>query len=308
MSVPPFRPPVPEPVHGPEWVRPAGNLDFRVTQGFYDVNPEFPVQHRALDLGNTRLGAPITSPAPGRVIDEGYLREPWSESSSRFGTGNFGGIMVVIDHGNGWYSALAHLARTIVDDGQPILDGQLLGYLGDTGSAKGQGHLHWDLYKGRPTTVMSYAQRVALKVDPWPLLRQNYRVPDTGTATPSEDAMRFTGSELHIVDGTPTFQLTTRAHFRAAPTTAGDSLAIFDAGTVIRAAWSVDGQAVNGNDDWLLAAMYVGSGFVTGYFHSSVVARVAEPTVDCSAEIAKAVAVAVQPLNERIARAKAALG
>ena len=304
---PPFRPPVPEPLHGPTWVRPAGNLDYRVTQGFDSINPDYPgVLHRALDLGNTRLGGPITAPAPGRVIAEGWLREPWSESSTRFGTGNFGGICVALDHGNGWYSLLAHLSQTIVNAGQPILDGQLLGYLGDTGSAKGAGHLHWDLYYGRPTTAMTYAQRAALKVDPWPLLRQNYRAPDTGTATPAEDAMRFSGSELHIVDGTPSFRLTANSHFRADHSTASASLAIFPAGTTVRAAWSVDGQAVNGNDDWLLAAMYVGSAFVTGYFHSSVVERVIEPlpVVDCT----EAVKAATAPLNERIARARAALG
>jgi hypothetical protein len=181
VAVPPFRPPVPEPLHGPDWVRPAGNLDFRVTQGFYDVNPDFPVQHRALDLGNTRLGAPITAPASGRIVGEGYLREPWSESSDRFGTGNFGGIMAVIDHGNEWISALAHLADTVVSAGQIVTAGQLIGHLGQTGSAAGQGHLHWDLYRGRPTSAMSYAQRSALKVDPWPLLAQNYDLPDSAT-------------------------------------------------------------------------------------------------------------------------------
>lgn len=119
--------------------------------------------------------------------------------------------------------------------------------------------------------------------------------------------MRFSGSELHIVDGTPSFRLTVPAHFRADHSTASASLAIFPAGTTVRAAWSVDGQAVNGNDDWLLAAMYVGTAFVTGYFHSSVVERVVEPAPappDCTAEVARA----VKPLLDRIAAAKAALG
>lgn len=312
MAVPPFRPPVPEPLHPLGWQRPPGNLEFRVTQGFYTVNPAFPkVLHRALDLGNTRLGAPITTPAPGKVIAEGWLTEPWSESSTKYGTGNYGGICIAIDHGGGWYSLLAHLSRSIVNEGQQLLDGQLVGNLGDTGSAKVQGgHLHWDLYKGRPTAAMTYAQRVALKVDPWPLLRQNYRLPDTGTAAPEAD-MRFSGSELHIVDGTPTFTLTVDARFRSAPAIADNTIKVFPAATTVRSAWSVDGQTVNGNDDWLLAAMYTGTAYETGYFHSSVVERVADPlppVFDCSAEVDAAVKAAVAPLNERIARAKAALG
>lgn len=268
---PPFRPPVPEPLHGPDWVRPPGNLDFRVTQDFYNVNPEFPVQHRALDLGNTRLGAPVTSPAPGKVLAEGYLREPWSESSTRFGTGNYGGIMVVIDHGDGWYSALAHLADTVVNAGQPILTNQLLGHLGDTGSAKGAGHVHWDLYKGRPTAAMTYAQRVALKVDPWPLLEQNYTLPDTSAGgTPD---MRYSGTEVAFVDDWPLYRVaTTAANFRTDATTQSPSLALFPAGTGVRAfGFTVKGQALAAGDRWLPALMYTGTAYESGFFHTSTV-------------------------------------
>ena len=304
MAPPPFRPPVPEPLHGPGWVRPAGNLDYRVTQPFDNINPDFPgVLHRALDLGNTRLGGPITAPAPGRVIAEGWLREPWSESSTRFGTGNFGGICVALDHGNGWYSLLAHLSQTIVNAGQPILDGQLLGYLGDTGSAKGAGHVHWDLYYGRPTTAMTYAQRAALKVDPWPLLRQNYRAPDTGTATPAEDDMRFSGSEVHYHD-----ILRWRvsglqgANFRNGRALTDGVLDLLPHGREFTALpFTVDGAATAGTDQWLPALLYVGGAYQLGYFHRSVVEPVPPPpapVVDCT----EAVKAATAPLKERLVK------
>lgn len=269
-----LRPPVPEPLHGPKWERPPGNLDFRVTQDFYNVNPEFPVQHRALDLGNTRLGAPVTAPAAGKVLAEGYLKEPWSQSSTEFGTGNYGGICVAIDHGGGWYSLLAHLADSIVNAGQSVSAGQLLGHLGNTGSAQRQGgHVHWDLYLGRPTAAMSYAQRVALKVDPWPLLRQNATLPDTGTTTPEADDMRFSGSEIAYHDVLRwRVSGAAGANLRTARSLSAPILTKLPTGTEFTALpFTVDGEATAGTDQWLPALLYVGGAWQLGYFHRSVV-------------------------------------
>lgn len=296
-----FRPPVPEPLHPLGWPRPAGNLEFRVTQGFYDVNPDFPVQHRALDLGNSRLGSPIYAPAPGRVLAEGWLKEPWSESSTRFGTGNYGGIMVVIDHLNGWYSALAHMADTIVNAGQTILPNQLLGHLGDTGSAQGAGHVHWDLYKGRPTAAMTYAQRVALKVDPWPLLEQNASLPNTST-TSQEELMRFGGSEVKYHD-----QLRWRVsgdlggNFRRGRTLDAAVIKLFPEGTAFTALpFTLDGEPTAGSDQWLPALIYVDAAYQLGYFHVSVVEPVPQPAVDTAAIEQAARAAALAGLNTRL--------
>jgi murein DD-endopeptidase MepM/ murein hydrolase activator NlpD len=273
-------------LHPLGWERPAGNLEYRVTQGFDSVNPDYPtVKHRALDLGNTRLGGPVTAPASGVVIAEGYLREPWSTSTARFGTGNFGGIMVVIRHDDHYTSALAHLRESIVNAGQPVLAHQLVGYLGDTGSAQGQGHLHWDLY------------RDGTKVDAWPLLEQNFTLPDTSTGgTPD---MRYAGSEVAFTEDAPLYRLTVGAKFRPAPSTQNTELAIFPQGTGVRGfPFTVKGEALASGDRWLPALMYTGTAYESGYFHTSVIELVPVPND------AAALQAALDSANQRTATVK----
>ena len=269
-----MRPPVAEPLHGPDWVRPAGNHDFRVTQDWDDVDPTYPtVQHRALDLGD---GDPdldaIVAPAAGVVLAEGFLREPWSQSSTLFGTGNYGGVMVVIKQDDGYTSALAHMTDTIVNAGQRVLRGQVLGRIGDTGAAKGRGsHVHWDVYAGVPRT---WAEREAMKRDPWLLLDQNAGLPDTST-NPGAPDMRYSGAEVAFSDDFPVYRLTDNANFRADATTASASLTVFPAGTAVAAfPFTVKGQPLSTGDRWVPALMYVGTAYESGFFHASVVERV----------------------------------
>lgn len=73
-------------------------------------------------------GTPIPAPAAGRVV----LAE------NLFFTGN----TVVIDHGAGLYSLLAHLSRIDVAPGQTLVRGEAVGLLGATGRVTGP-HLHW---------------------------------------------------------------------------------------------------------------------------------------------------------------------
>lgn len=290
-----MRPPVAEPLHGPEWVRPAGNRDFRVTQDWDDVDPTYPtVQHRALDLGD---GDPdldaLVAPAAGVVLAEGYLKEPWSQSSTLFGTGNYGGIMVVIKQDDGYTSALAHMTDTIVNAGQRVLRGQVLGRIGDTGAAKGRGsHVHWDVYRGVPKT---WAEREAMKVDPWPLLEQNAGLPDTST-NPGAPDMRYSGAEVAFSDDFPVHRLNANANFRAEATTASASLKIFPAGTAVGAfPFTVKGQALSMGDRWQPALMYVDTVYLSGFFHTSVVERV---------DVQEGLQTALDTANQRTATVK----
>lgn len=54
------------------------------------------------------------------------------------------GILLVIDHGNGWQSAYAHLSQTLVACGQSVFQGDKVASLGNTGDSSGS-HLHFEL-------------------------------------------------------------------------------------------------------------------------------------------------------------------
>ena len=73
-------------------------------------------------------GTPIDAPNSGRVLLARDL----------FFTGN----TVVIDHGLGVFSLLAHLSAVAVRDGDMVTRGQVIGRVGATGRVTGP-HLHW---------------------------------------------------------------------------------------------------------------------------------------------------------------------
>ena len=54
----------------------------------------------------------------------------------------FTGNTVVIDHGLGLFSLLAHLSRIDVREGDLLTEGDLVGAVGATGRVTGP-HLHW---------------------------------------------------------------------------------------------------------------------------------------------------------------------
>jgi murein DD-endopeptidase MepM/ murein hydrolase activator NlpD len=89
-------------------------------------------RHAGMDFASP-AGAVIRAPAAGRVVLVGPL----------YFTGN----TVVIDHGEGLYSILAHMTRTLVREGQTVVRGARLGTVGSTGRATGP-HLHWSVRLG----------------------------------------------------------------------------------------------------------------------------------------------------------------
>lgn len=86
--------------------------------------------HEAIDIGGVE-GSAIYASDTGVVVYSG-----WSE----YGYGN----MVVIDHGNGWQTAYAHLLYTSVGCGAPVYRGDTIGTLGNTGNSTGP-HLHFEM-------------------------------------------------------------------------------------------------------------------------------------------------------------------
>jgi murein DD-endopeptidase MepM/ murein hydrolase activator NlpD len=112
----PFEPPVAAPASSP----------FGVRSVFNDVLRS---RHNGVDFASA-AGAPVRAPGSGRValVEALYF------------TGN----TVIIDHGQGLYSLLAHLERALVRDGESLARGDVLGYVGATGRATGP-HLHWSV-------------------------------------------------------------------------------------------------------------------------------------------------------------------
>jgi murein DD-endopeptidase MepM/ murein hydrolase activator NlpD len=69
-------------------------------------------------------------------------------------------IVVVIDDGNTYRSMYAHFSRIVVQRGQFVRAGQLLGYEGATGHATGC-HLHYGLYSPYETALIGMNAGVA---------------------------------------------------------------------------------------------------------------------------------------------------
>jgi murein DD-endopeptidase MepM/ murein hydrolase activator NlpD len=78
-------------------------------------------------------GTPIHAPNDGRIVVARGLY--------------FSGNTVVIDHGLGLFSMLAHLSAIAVTEGDPVTAGQVIGQVGATGRVTGA-HLHWAVRAG----------------------------------------------------------------------------------------------------------------------------------------------------------------
>jgi murein DD-endopeptidase MepM/ murein hydrolase activator NlpD len=93
------------------------------------LNGEPRGRHQGADF-RAATGTPVVAPNAGRVV----LAEDLY----------FSGNTVVIDHGLGMFSLLAHLSRIDVTEGHDVARGEMLGLSGATGRVTGP-HLHWAL-------------------------------------------------------------------------------------------------------------------------------------------------------------------
>jgi len=66
------------------------------------------------------------------------------------------GNLVIVEHKDGWLSYYAHFSEVVVESGQEVRQGELLGGAGTTGYSTGP-HLHFELrYYGRPVDPHVY--------------------------------------------------------------------------------------------------------------------------------------------------------
>ena len=97
--------------------------------------------HAGIDLA-APTGTPIRAAAAGRVI----VAEP---------TGGYGNYTCV-DHGNSVSTCYAHQSRLGTSRGATVAQGELIGYVGNTGNSFGA-HLHFEVrINGRPVDPMNY--------------------------------------------------------------------------------------------------------------------------------------------------------
>ena len=93
------------------------------------LNGEPRGRHQGADF-RAATGTPVVAPNAGRIV----LAEDLY----------FSGNTIVIDHGLGMFSLLAHLSRIDVTAGRDVTRGEMLGLSGATGRVTGP-HLHWAL-------------------------------------------------------------------------------------------------------------------------------------------------------------------
>ena len=112
--------------------------------------------HKGLDIAG-EWNTPVLAPADGRVIEHWV---PPTEDGIWKGHKVYGG-MIKIEHGNGFETLLAHLAKTFVSEkeGAPnniVKRGDVIGIMGRTGKSKGI-HLHYEVrYNGKLVNPIDY--------------------------------------------------------------------------------------------------------------------------------------------------------
>ena len=109
------------------WVRPVpGRANSRFgSRSVFNGQPRNP--HSGADF-LAGVGTPVAAPNRGRVVLAGDTY--------------FSGGSVILDHGRGLYSYLAHLSRILVEEGDVVRSGDVVGRSGATGRVTGP-HLHW---------------------------------------------------------------------------------------------------------------------------------------------------------------------
>jgi murein DD-endopeptidase MepM/ murein hydrolase activator NlpD len=85
--------------------------------------------HKGIDIGSPD-GTPVHAPASGRVI--------------KAGMGNGYGREIEIDHGNGIVTVYGHLQGFNVVEGQTVVKGEVIGFVGHSGRVTGP-HLHYEV-------------------------------------------------------------------------------------------------------------------------------------------------------------------
>lgn len=106
-----------------------------------------PAFHGGIDFTTGSAGADIKTVAGGVVT--------WSGPRSGYG------LMVEVNHGNGYATRYAHAEKLFVEVGEVVKKGQNIALVGSTGRSTGP-HVHFEVYKnGRVVDPAAYIHRTA---------------------------------------------------------------------------------------------------------------------------------------------------
>jgi murein DD-endopeptidase MepM/ murein hydrolase activator NlpD len=108
--------------------------------------------HKGIDISTYRSGDPVVSTANGQVVTIDYDE-------------NFGNY-ILIKHTHGYYTRYAHLLSARVRLGQRVQQGDVIGYIGNTGLSTGP-HLHYEIHIGSdvvdPYSYINFRSTIAKK-------------------------------------------------------------------------------------------------------------------------------------------------
>ena len=138
------------PIHASLFTKDGAGTSY-VTQGYgrTPYSARYPQNwHNGIDIG-APIGTPVLAAEAGTVVATGN-----QDAYCRKGAY---GKFIIIKHENNLVTLYGHLSRQIVQKGDIVSRGQLIGYSGRTGYATGP-HLHFTVYAG-PTFYMG-ASRV----------------------------------------------------------------------------------------------------------------------------------------------------
>lgn len=127
-------------------IQPVANKNLkRMASGWgYRMHPIYKTKkfHYGMDF-SAPTGTPIYATGNGKIKKIKYSRRGY-------------GKHIIIDHGYGYETLYAHMSKYNVSRGQKVKRGEIIGYVGSTGTSVAP-HLHYEVYKdGRKVNPVQY--------------------------------------------------------------------------------------------------------------------------------------------------------